>query len=279
MLPTRGYIFIGLNIVRVISIIALILVFASSILVMVDDIRAVNAFMAAAQASGSSVATQLVDCDYIENSTVPNQPAGLFWAVANRLFVMSEVVILVLSEVCWPAPVFERFFPVLGPSFGLGPLGIFQVLIGATILSQFADDFTLVAAFFLFSVGCLNILLGLIFRTSARSKRSITEWRSENKGVLPSVSNRPITIVTFSDHNMFNGNEKSLSELGARSSSDINTARGVPGFGRQGSWISKSLETLPRHAQPEHTLRSSMGSNSLLANQSRSEFQSSPRAI
>ncbi len=76
---------------------------------------------------------------------------------------------------------------MLGTNFGLGPLGIFQCLIGATILSHHVDDFTLVAAFFLFALGCLNILLGLIFRERAKTKRSITSWRAEAKGILPTT--------------------------------------------------------------------------------------------
>ena len=86
--------------------------------------------------------------------------------------------------------VFDRFFPVLGTGFGLGPLGVFQCLIGATILSHFVDDFTLVAAFFLFAIGCLNILLGLIFGVKAKQKRSIRGWRSDPDDVLPPVGDK-----------------------------------------------------------------------------------------
>jgi hypothetical protein len=100
---------------------------------------------------------------------------------------------------------FDRFFPVLGSEFGLGALGVFQTLyvsycysfahayhglnahlsIGATILSHHVDGFTLVSAFFLFSVGCLNIMLGLIFREQAKSKRSIRAWKANDAGALP----------------------------------------------------------------------------------------------
>lgn len=118
---------------------------------------------------------------------MPNQPAGVFWAVVNRLFIIFQIIALILSEIGWPLSFFDRFFPVLGSGFGLGALGIFQCLIGATILSHHVDDFTLVAAFFLFSIGCLNMLLGLIFREKAKSKRSITSWRAEVKGVLPTT--------------------------------------------------------------------------------------------
>lgn len=118
---------------------------------------------------------------------MPNQPAGVFWAVVNRLLIIFQIIVLILSEVGWPHAFFDRFFPVLGSAFGLGPLGIFQCLIGATILSHHVDDFTLVAAFFLFALGCLNILLGLIFRERAKQRRSIMSWRAEAKGVLPAA--------------------------------------------------------------------------------------------
>jgi hypothetical protein len=90
----------------------------------------------------------MVDCDYIEyvytsffgwliirsilvsrrGSTVPNQPAGAFWAVINRLFIIFQVVMLILSEIGWPALFFDRFFPVLGKESGLEALGVFQCL-------------------------------------------------------------------------------------------------------------------------------------------------------
>jgi hypothetical protein len=66
MFRISAVVFIGLNIVRILSIVALILVFASSILVMVNDVTAVNSFMSAAQASGNSTESFLENCDYIE---------------------------------------------------------------------------------------------------------------------------------------------------------------------------------------------------------------------
>ena len=52
--------FIGLNAIRALSIISMILVFASSIFVLVTDIQAVNHFMKDASDS------DMTDCDYIE---------------------------------------------------------------------------------------------------------------------------------------------------------------------------------------------------------------------
>ncbi|EJF66308.1 hypothetical protein DICSQDRAFT_132448 [Dichomitus squalens LYAD-421 SS1] len=266
MMPPRAYYFIGLNAVRALSIIALILVFASSIFVLVNDIQAVNRAMASPQ--------DMTNCDYIDGSTVPNQPAGVFWAVVNRLLIIFQVIVLILSEIGWPAAFFAMYFPVLGPDFGLGALGIFQCLIGATILSHHVDDFTLVAAFFLFSLGCINMFLGL-FREKVKRKRSIMSWREEAKGVLPTHKDlrppfaRPASAFVG---RVFGRGEKE---------SDGFESKGL-GFGRQGEkaaglkgfLISKPLESLPRYAtQPP---RSDQGSR---AGTPEPMFKSSATAI
>jgi hypothetical protein len=64
----------------------------------------------------------------VRNSTIPNQPIGVFWAVINRLFIIVQTIVLILSEVGWPMKLFDRFFPILGSEFGLGPVGIIQIL-------------------------------------------------------------------------------------------------------------------------------------------------------
>jgi hypothetical protein len=258
MAPIRTYIFYGLNVVRVLSIVSLLLVFASSILVMVTDIEAVNAYDSANQSSNTT-SQATVDCDYILDSTVPNQIGGVFWAVINRLFIIFQVITLVLSELGWPAAFFDRFFPVLGTQFGLGALGIFQGLIGASVLSQHVDDFTLVAAFFLFVIGCLNMLIGLIFRESAKQRRSIRAWRASPQDTLPTHLppaanlNRSATSASgqsFTSSTVYE--EKGPDEFGAIR----NASRAGYGFGRQGEkaagmkgfLISRPLESLPRYA-------------------------------
>lgn len=65
---------------------------------------------------------------FCSGSTVPNQAAGVFWAVLNRLLIIGQTVVLLLSEFGWPSVFFNRFFPVLGDDFGLGALGIIQCL-------------------------------------------------------------------------------------------------------------------------------------------------------
>ncbi|KAF8163676.1 hypothetical protein B0H34DRAFT_672625 [Crassisporium funariophilum] len=268
MLPPRAIQFMGLNAVRALSLISLILVFSSTILVMVTNIKAVNAFEANKGSDSANSTMNMVDCDYIEGSTVPNQPAGVFWAVVASLLIIFQTIILFLSEISWPIAFFDRFFPVLGSGFGLGALGIFQCLISTQILSHHVDDFTLVSAFFLFALGCLNMLLGLIFRESAKSKRSITSWRAEAKGILPTAhDNRPVFInATPYVSTVFSQgpNEKAPQMMMRQDTvnSEHGTWRSTDkagfGFGRQGEKaaglrgfiLQKPEESLPRYATP-----------------------------
>ncbi|KAF8801601.1 hypothetical protein BYT27DRAFT_7341777 [Phlegmacium glaucopus] len=265
MLNTRAIQFMSLNAVRALSLISLILVFSSTILVMVTNIKAVNAFEAD---KGNST---MVECDYIEGSTVPNQPAGVFWAVVASLLIICQTVILFLSEVSWPMAFFNRYFPVLGSDFGLGALGIFQCLISTQILSHHVDDFTLVSAFFLFALGCLNMFLGLLFRESAKPKRSITSWRAEAKGVLPtSQDNRPVFVNINPVSSPFSSaSEKTISSphimrqdtIASDQGSWRSTEKTGYGFGRQGEKaaalrgfiLQKPVESLPRYMTPSPT--------------------------
>ncbi|KAF9449079.1 hypothetical protein P691DRAFT_728553 [Macrolepiota fuliginosa MF-IS2] len=280
MLPPRAYVFLGLNAVRTLSIIALLLVFSSNIVTLVNDVKAVNRFEAAGgngTATNSTLGINGSELAYISGSTVPNQPAGAFWAVLNRLLIIGQVLVLILSEFGFPARFFNRFFPVLGKDFGLGALGVIQMLLGAAILSHHVDTFTLVSAFFLFSIGCLNVLLGLIFREGAKSKRSITSWRDQAKNVLPTPVQQGLGAAkTVSSHlglwtNTNEMDEKkklghifgdSLSNKPSVGSNNGPHSGGLKrdfsgmGFGRQGEkaaglkgfLIAKPVESLPRYA-------------------------------
>ncbi|KIK61857.1 hypothetical protein GYMLUDRAFT_557690 [Collybiopsis luxurians FD-317 M1] len=255
--------FIGLNVVRALSIIAMILVFASSIEVMVTNIKAVNFYEAHKGENNSTMSA--MNMDYIAGSTVPNQPAGIFWAVVSSLLIIFQTVILILSECSWPISFFDHFFPVLGSDFGTGALGIFQCLIGAQILSHHVDEFTLVSAFFLFSLGCLNMLLGLIFRESAKSKRSITSWRKESKAVLPTINDpRPVFVnvsPAFNTGSEFSEKPRLASDFGSFKST-YSDKSGL-GFGRQGEkaaglkgFILQTPEqSLPRYMTPPPPFR------------------------
>ncbi|KNZ73754.1 hypothetical protein J132_09656 [Termitomyces sp. J132] len=220
---------------------------------MVHNIEAVNAFLDHADTSDAQ------NCDYIEGSTVPNQPAGVFWAVVSSLLIEFQAIILFLSEIGWPAPFFDQYFPVLGQGFGLGALGIFQCLISTQILSHHVDDFTLVSAFFLFSIGCVNMLLGLIFRESAKKKRSISAFRAETKPVLPTHTGESTFSRSAFVQHQFTG-EKDFSERPdtAEFNSWKYSEKAGYGFGRQGEKaaglrgfiLQKPEESLPRYASP-----------------------------
>ncbi|KAI0759022.1 hypothetical protein C8Q74DRAFT_1319797 [Fomes fomentarius] len=246
MPTTKGYIFIGLNAVRVLSIVALLLLFASSIVTMVHDIQSVNAFVAAGLANPNIRAVDVnstdtdcisVDSDYVEGSSVPNQPAGAFWAVLNRLLIIFQAIVLIMSEVGWPAAFFNRFFPILGDGFGLGALGVIQCLLGAAVLSHHVDEFSLVSAFFLFSIGCLNIFLGLIFRESAKWRRSLTSWREQDQntkgGILP-TSQVPRPLVMSGGSSGSWDKERDAYGGDAYRSGNLSSQKNGMGFGRQG---------------------------------------------
>ncbi|KAJ7073931.1 hypothetical protein C8F01DRAFT_1010101 [Mycena amicta] len=259
-------VFLGLNAVRVLSIVGLLLVFASSILVMVTNIKAVNRFQANRIANSTD---DMLDCDYIEGSTVPNQPAGVFWAVVASLLILFQVIILLLSELSWPMVFFDRFFPVLGSNFGLGALGIFQALIGAQILSHHVDDFTLVSAFFLFSIGCLNMFLGLVFRDGAKAKRSLRGKREAKKAGIITGQIRPhvldvtpqFSIPAFPGAGMGDASPMEKPIDASSFHSWKSTDKAGYGFGRQGEkaaglrgfMLQRPEETLPRYASPTPT--------------------------
>jgi len=267
---------------------------------MVDDIKAVNRFMADRQNAAtdasfgnSTVADTMVDCDYIMGSTVPNQPAGVFWAVLNRLLIIFQVIFMLLSECGWPYKFFDRYFPVLGSDFGVGALGVFQCLIGAAVLSHHVDDFALVSAFFLVSLGCLNILIGLIFREKAKTKRSITTWKAEKKaGVLPVTINdiKSIGRATFVTQPSFAGSRFSghtnveVDEKGTLGGVDNKGAsersygwgrQGEKAAAKQGMLISRPVEALPPYGtRPTSTSESANGREA-----SQPEFRSSDETL
>ncbi|KAF8578885.1 hypothetical protein K439DRAFT_1654705 [Ramaria rubella] len=299
MLPPRGYLFIFLNAVRFLSVIGLLLVFASNVVVLADDIKAVNRFVAQGSnnmlmSNGTDGSLVACDLDYIENSTVPNQPAGVFWAVVNRLLILFQVIVLVLSEMSWPQAFFNSYFPVLGKDFGLGALGIFECLIGAAVLSHHVETFAMVSAFFLFSIGCLNILMGLLFRGKGRYKRSFTSWKESTKSVLPSVTQDVRPVFTSAPPSFVSNLYKDTSNTQDTNVSEVGEKKGM-GFGRQlestgygfgtkgekaaglkGFLITKPLETLPRYAP-----KPSGGTDSVAASSRTSSptFNSSPTAV
>lgn len=151
--------------------------------------------------------------------------------------------------------------------------------LGAAILSHHVNDFTLVSAFFLFSLGCLNILVGLIFREKSKPRRSITAWKERAKDVLPApvlsgvekgmefgraVGVEPPRFMSnvFDTHQHIPRHDTGDSGV---SRSTTGTSKSGLGFGRQGSkaaelkgfLLTRPVESLPRYApkpaQSEHS--------------------------
>ncbi|KAG8860164.1 hypothetical protein FRB96_004189 [Tulasnella sp. 330] len=274
MLTPKGYLFLSLNAVRTLSIIALLLVFSSNIFILVEDIKAVKAGSSTLTSTNSSGQTETFECDYFDNSTVPNQPAGVFWAVVNRLFIIVTSIVLILSEIGWPDRFFENYLPILGHKFGVGILGTIQWITAASILSHHVDDFPLVAGFFLFVVGCFNIIIGLIFRDSVKDKRSTLTFRlSKNQGLPISA---PKVLVT-ANSSIF-GNEKGAGGPLVRSDTSGSSYSNETGqfhkaqqfgagygFARQGEkqaahagyMVTRPVDSLPRyHPRPPTSVES-----------------------
>jgi hypothetical protein len=106
--------------------------------------------------------------------------------------------------------------------------------LGAAVLSHHVDSFALVSAFFLFSVGCLNILVGLIWREKAKVKRSLLTWREHKKGVLPNVKG---VLPMYVGHPKIPSSPPSFvttNWTGSERSEHSSDHKGGLGFGRQG---------------------------------------------
>ncbi|RSH91025.1 hypothetical protein EHS25_010201 [Saitozyma podzolica] len=281
-LPARpsGPIFIGLNVLRLLSIIALLLVFAANVVTMADDIKAIKASNASSSQSSTSQSNSTTaedwDCDYYEYSSVPDQTGGPFWSILNRLFIVFECILLILSEVGIPRKFFENFMPVLGPAHGLGCLGVFQCLIGAQVLSHYCDLFPQVSSWLLFIIGGLNIVAGVVLRAKAKERQLIFSW--ENVSSLTPQTRMAATawdMVTEKrqasqashSHSASQGMTEVPLERSATQASDsplLPSGVGQTmserfagfGFGRQGEkkaaergWkISRPMESLPRYA-------------------------------
>ena len=110
--------------------------------------------------------------------------------------------------------------------------------LGAAVLSHHVDEFSLVSAFFLFSVGCVNILLGLIFRESAKARRALAAWHDRYKGagdVLPTArpkspsGPRPLVMSAAA----WDKEHEAYGE-GASRAGSLSSQKSGMGFGRQG---------------------------------------------
>ncbi|KAK0540144.1 hypothetical protein OC842_000626 [Tilletia horrida] len=168
-LPVRAIIWTSLNLLRLLSIVASLLVFVSTITSMVADGRGVQR----AQHDGVDVAA--LGCDYIPGTDVPVHVWGIFWAHLNRTFELFLLVFCILSELNWggaPERVFSYTLPILSRSFGTAPLGLLQMILACSNLSHELGNFPLATNWILFIIGIFNVLAGAIFKAPGKNVRS-----------------------------------------------------------------------------------------------------------
>lgn len=145
---------------------------------------------------------------------------------------------------------------MLGDEFGLGALGVIQCLLGAAVLSHHVDEFSLVSAFFLFSLGCLNIFLGLVFREKAKPRRALASW-NETEEVLPHTSLRSGPRPFLTAVQTGSSSSTMWEEKGAEATRSGTQKSGM-GFGRQGEKAALARGatlTRPQEALPTYVPR------------------------
>jgi len=242
MLPPKAWKFIFLNAVRVLSLITLLLVFVSNILVLVDDADAIKkqrqqSTEESSDSTSTNSTTVIQSCDYLQSSTIPIQAAGEFWAITNRCLILVQVIILAFSEIGIPQSLFQNFIPFLAEDSGFFPVGLFQALLGAQILSHHLTTFPMVSAFLLFSVGCLYIICAIFFRKHPRQSRSILGWRRSIKERLPTTAADLEREASMHSSRVFSKASSAASSIFSEKSGHQKQAseqfQGF-GFGRQG---------------------------------------------
>ncbi|KAJ1031515.1 hypothetical protein NDA13_001906 [Ustilago tritici] len=155
--------FLGLNALRLVSLIVIILVFTTLIMGLVEDVRDYHndAIMDEAEAE---------DCAYVPGTSIPMQTWGIFWVELHRMLLIVGVVALFLAECSFFSIVrleqaSQTWFPVLSRTRGLAALGCVHVVIATSILSHYLDEFPLVVSWVLFVIGMCYLCLGLAFHS------------------------------------------------------------------------------------------------------------------
>ncbi|CDS02032.1 uncharacterized protein SPSC_02778 [Sporisorium scitamineum] len=153
--------FLGLNVLRLISFVVIILVFTTLVMGLIEDIRDYHndAIMDEAQTD---------DCAYVPGTSIPMQTWGIFWVELHRALMMLGVVALFLAELSWLGiskleHAAQVWVPVLSRTRGLAALGSVHVVIATSMLSHYLDEFPLVVSWMLFVVGACYVCLGLAF--------------------------------------------------------------------------------------------------------------------
>ncbi|SNX81865.1 uncharacterized protein MEPE_00570 [Melanopsichium pennsylvanicum] len=153
--------FLGLNLVRIISLIVIILVFTTLIMGLVEDIRDYHN-------DENMDEARTEDCAYVPGTSIPMQTWGIFWVEFHRALLLLGVVALFFSELSWFGinrleNAAQLWFPILSSTRGLAALGCVHVVIATSILSHYLDEFPLVVSWMLFVIGICYLCLGIAF--------------------------------------------------------------------------------------------------------------------
>ncbi|KAJ9476624.1 hypothetical protein PHBOTO_000310 [Pseudozyma hubeiensis] len=163
--------FLGLNAIRLVSLVVILLVIATLIMGLVEDVRDYHngAIMDEAEAE---------DCAYVPGTSIPMQTWGIFWVELHRALLLLGVVALLFAELSWFGiakleHAAQIWFPALSRTRGLAVLGAVHVVIATSMLSHYLDEFPLVVSWMLFVIGMLYLCLGFAFhRYSLKDGRS-----------------------------------------------------------------------------------------------------------
>ncbi|SPO20210.1 uncharacterized protein UTRI_00603_B [Ustilago trichophora] len=155
--------FIGLNALRLVSLVVIILVFTTLIMGLIEDIRDYHN-----DANMDEARTD--DCAYVPGTSIPMQTWGIFWVEFHRALLLLGVIALFFAELSWfGIPRLERaaqvWFPILSRTRGLAALGCVHVVIATSILSHYLDEFPLVVSWMLFVIGLCYLCMGVAFHS------------------------------------------------------------------------------------------------------------------
>lgn len=155
--------FIGLNALRLVSLVVIILVFTTLIMGLIEDIRDYHN-----DANMDEARTD--DCAYVPGTSIPMQTWGIFWVEFHRALLLVGVIALFFAELSWFGisrleQASQVWFPILSRTRGLAALGCVHVVIATSILSHYLDEFPLVVSWMLFVIGLCYLCLGVAFHS------------------------------------------------------------------------------------------------------------------
>ena len=155
--------FLGLNALRLISLVVIILVFTTLVMGLVEDVRDYHNDAIREEA-------QTDDCAYLPGTSIPMQTWGIFWVEFHRSLLLLGAAALFLAELSWFGisrleQTAQSWFPLLSRTRGLAALGCVHIVLASSILSHYLDEFPLVVSWMLFVIGLLYLCLGVAFHS------------------------------------------------------------------------------------------------------------------